>query len=86
MRRHMGERKVRVYGDEVLRVKSKPVKEVEQSIEELVREMYAVLEKEGGIGLAATPVGLSLRVIMVSIPDDRGRTQLDLGNGVMSSA
>lgn len=78
--------RVRVYGADVLRRKAKPVEEVNESITELVDEMYAVLEKEGGIGLAAPQIGMPLRVIIVSIPADLGRTELTLINPVISAA
>jgi peptide deformylase len=80
-------RKIRVYGDPVLRRKAKPVGEIDESIERLVEEMFVVLEAEGGIGLAAPQVGVSLRVIIVSVPTGDGpRTELALVNPVITSA
>jgi peptide deformylase len=83
----MDDTKVRVYGDAVLRRKAKPVEEIDSSIEELVDRMFVALEEEGGIGLAAPQIGVSKRVIIVSIPDDAGgRVGLTLVNPVITSA
>ena len=82
----MSEKHVRVYGDPELRKKAKPVKELDSSIEKLVEEMYEVLEQEGGIGLAAPQIGVPLRVIIVSLPADVGRTEISLINPEIKSA
>jgi peptide deformylase len=80
----MGLRRVRVYGDPVLRRKAKPIDEVDGSVEKLVEEMFEVLEEEGGIGLAAPQIGVPLRLIIVSIPGDQGREELALVNPVVT--
>lgn len=82
----MSNRQVRVYGDPVLRVKSKPVVEMDSSVEELVDEMFKALEEEGGIGLAAPQIGVPLRIIVVSLPADIGRTEVALVNPEIKSA
>ncbi len=78
--------KIRVYGDPVLRKKAAPVDEIDSAIEELIDEMYETLEEEGGIGLAAPQIGVSSRVIVLSLPEDAGRRELALVNPVISSA
>ncbi len=82
----MSNRQVRVYGDPVLRVKSKPVLEMDSSVEELVDEMFEALEEEGGIGLAAPQIGVPLRIIIVSLPAEIGRTEVALINPEIKSA
>jgi peptide deformylase len=83
----MDDTKVRVYGDSVLRKKAEPVGNIDSSIEELVDRMYVALEEEGGIGLAAPQIGVSKRVIIISIPNDDGsRTELTLVNPAITSA
>lgn len=82
----MSDRQVRVYGDPVLRVKSKPVLEMDSSVEELVDEMFEALEEEGGIGLAAPQIGVPLRIIVVSLPAEIGRTEVALINPEIKSA
>lgn len=82
----MSHGQVRIYGDPVLRVKSRPVLELDPSIEELVDEMFEALEEEGGIGLAAPQIGVPLRVIIVSLPADLGRAEVALINPEIKSA
>jgi len=83
----MSMKKIRVYGDPVLREKAKPVEGIDESIDQLVRDMFSVLEIEGGIGLAANQIGVPLRVIIVSAPSDDGtRIELALVNPVITSA
>ena len=78
--------RVRVYGDAVLRKKAEPVEKIDSSIRELVERMFVALEEEGGIGLAAPQIGVSKRVIIVSVPEDSGRTEIALVNPVITSA
>jgi peptide deformylase len=83
----MSLRKIRIYGDPALRQKAKPVEDVDESIDRLVEEMFSVLEIEGGIGLAATQIGVPLRVIVVSVPAEGGaRAELALINPVITAA
>jgi len=82
----MSARRVRVYGDPVLRRKARPVGEIDDSVRGLVDDMFDALEEEGGIGLAAPQIGVSLRVIIVSIPEDSSREELALVNPAITSA
>lgn len=65
---------VRLYGDPVLRRRADPVEtvtpEVERYLDDLVETMYASV----GVGLAATQVGITLRMLV-----------LDEGRGVVSA-
>jgi peptide deformylase len=79
-------KRVRVYGDPVLRRKAKPIDKIDGSVEKLVEEMFEVLEEEGGIGLAAPQIGVPLRLLIVSIPADQGRDELALINPVVTHA
>ena len=83
----MSMKKIRVYGDPVLREKAKPVERIDESVDQLVEDMFSVLEIEGGIGLAANQIGVPLRVIIVSAPSEDGpRIELALVNPVITSA
>lgn len=83
----MSLRKIRVYGDSVLRRKAKPVDDVDERIDQLVQDMFAALDVEGGVGLAAPQIGVSLRVIVISVPSEGGpRNELALINPVITSA
>jgi peptide deformylase len=60
---------VRLYGDPVLRRRAAPVREVTAEIEGWLDDMVETMHTEVGIGLAATQVGIELRMLVV----DEGR-------------
>ncbi|ABO50231.1 peptide deformylase [Desulforamulus reducens MI-1] len=54
-------------GDEILREKAKPVKEVTPNIHKLLDNMADTMYEANGVGLAAPQIGVSKRVIVVDI-------------------
>ena len=60
---------VRLYGDPVLRRRAAPVREVTPEIEGWLSDMVDTMHTEVGIGLAATQVGIELRMLVI----DEGR-------------
>ncbi len=61
---------IRVVPDPVLRQKAKRVKTIDGSIKKLVADMIETLHAvPGRAGLAASQVGVSLRVIVIGIPE-----------------
>ena len=67
---------IRKYGDPALRLKGKPVAEVDSGIRELADNMLETMRAANGIGLAAQQVGeaLQLTVLDVSAAEDRPST------------
>ncbi len=67
---------IRKYGDPALRLKGKPVAEVDARIRELADNMLETMRAANGIGLAAQQVGeaLQLTVVDVSAVEDRPST------------
>ena len=67
---------IRKYGDPALRLKGKPVAEVDSRIHELADNMLETMRAANGIGLAAQQVGegLQLTVVDVSAVEDRPST------------
>lgn len=61
---------IRTVPDPVLRQKAKRVKKIDKSIHKLVADMRDTLTSANGVGLAAPQVGISLRVIIISIPHE----------------
>lgn len=51
--------------DDVLRKKSKPVKEFDEKLWELLDDMKETMHSNGGVGIAAVQVGVLRRVIIV---------------------
>lgn len=67
-------------GDPVLRRVAAPVTDpTAPEIRDLVAEMEASLAEAGGIGLAAPQIGVSLRVILISVPAVRRTEDPDDG-------
>src|SRR5438067_7801868 len=67
---------IRKYGDPALRIKGKPVAELDGSIRELADNMLETMRAANGIGLAAQQVGeaVQLTVVDVSAVEDRPST------------
>jgi peptide deformylase len=76
--------KVRRYGDPVLRTKAKPVAGVTPEIRAIVDDMIETMYEEVGIGLAASQVGIPLRLMVVG--DERGGRARALVNPVITES
>jgi peptide deformylase len=60
---------IRFLGDPVLREKAKRVPTIDASIHRLVEDMIDSMHAASGVGLAAPQIGVSLRVIVIGLPD-----------------
>jgi peptide deformylase len=61
---------IRTLPDPVLRQKAKRVRTIDGSIKKLIADMLETMHADPGrVGLAAPQVGVSLRVIVIGIPD-----------------
>jgi len=76
--------KVRRYGDPVLRAKAKPVREITPEIRAMVDDMIETMYEEVGIGLAASQVGILLRLMVVG--DEDGASVRVLVNPVIAES
>ena len=66
----MALREIRTIGDEVLRKKCKPVREVNDRVRMLLQDIEDTLRSdENGAGLAAPQIGILRRLIVVNAPD-----------------
>ena len=54
-------------GDEILRKKSKPVREFDEKLGELLDDMRETMIKNDGCGLAGVQVGILRRVIVLDV-------------------
>jgi peptide deformylase len=68
----MAPRKIRLYGDPVLRLKSEPVVEVDGEVRSLADDLIHTVDAAQGLGLAAPQIGVTRRVIVVVEPDGNG--------------
>ena len=66
----MALRKVVKVGEEVLRKKSKPVKDFDEDLWELLDDMKNTMYENDGMGLAAPQVGVLRRVIVIDVNND----------------
>jgi peptide deformylase len=62
---------IRALPDPVLRQKAKRVRTIDNSVKKLIKDMTETMHADPGrVGLAAPQVGISLRVIVIGIPDE----------------
>ena len=64
----MALRPVRIYGDPVLREKAREVREFDDSLRQLVADLFETMAAYNGVGLAANQVGVAQRVFVVVNP------------------
>jgi len=60
---------VHIVPDPVLRQKAKRISRIDSSIKKLIDDMIETLRAASGVGLAAPQVGVSLRVIVICLPE-----------------
>lgn len=70
----MAVRKVVIWPDPVLSAVAKPVATVDDSVRQLVRDMFDTMYYANGVGLAAPQVGVSQRILVIDLnPKGRAR-------------
>ncbi|NLK97496.1 peptide deformylase [Defluviitalea saccharophila] len=65
----MALRQIRKDGDEILRKKSKEVKEITPSILTLLDDMAETMYAADGVGLAAPQIGILKRIVVIDVGD-----------------
>jgi len=60
---------IRTVPDPILRQKAKRVRSIDGSINKLIADMRETMQSAFGVGLAAPQIGIPLRVIVISIPE-----------------
>ncbi|OFI07668.1 peptide deformylase [Clostridium acetireducens DSM 10703] len=63
----MALRNIRKYGDEILRKKSREIKEIDDRILTLLDDMVETMYKNQGVGLAGPQVGILKRVVVIDV-------------------
>lgn len=61
---------IKIAPDEVLRQKAKPIRSISDSIRKLANDMLETMHFASGVGLAAPQVGVSLRLVVVEVPEE----------------
>jgi peptide deformylase len=81
----MAVRPIRIYGDPVLRTRTRDITTFDDSLRLLIADMYDTMKAYNGIGLAANQIGFDQRVLVVDVPiDDDTRERFALVNPVLS--
>ena len=68
----MALRTVREIGDPILEKKSKPVKEINDHLRELINDMFDTMYETGGVGLAAPQIGILKRLVVIDCGNEDG--------------
>lgn len=63
---------VRTAPDPVLLKKTKRITRIDNSIQQLIDDMFETMYAERGVGLAANQVGVPLRLLVMGIPEGEG--------------
>lgn len=66
----MAARKVRRFPDAVLSKRAKKVPSIDSSIQRLIDDMVKTMQQSNGVGLAAPQIGVSLRVMVLQMPEE----------------
>jgi len=61
---------IRKLPDPVLRLKSKKISRIDPSIRKLIDDMFDTMYEYNGVGLAAPQVGVSLRLVVIRLPEE----------------
>ena len=56
--------------EDVLRQKAKKVSIIDKSIQKLINDMIETMHQSKGVGLAAPQIGVSLRVVVIKMPEE----------------
>lgn len=71
----MAEREILLIGDDRLREKAKKVRRFDESLHKIIDDLLETMYAANGLGLAATQVGVPLRIVVIEMPpetDDEG--------------
>lgn len=60
------------YGNQTLRTPAQEVTQITQMVRDLVDEMFEIMHKEQGIGLAAPQIDVPLQVLVIDIRSNKG--------------
>lgn len=74
----MAKRNIRIFPDEMLRKKCRPVKDITESVRTLIDDMAETMYDANGVGLAAPQVGILKRIVVI----DAGEGLVELINPI----
>lgn len=66
----MAKRRIRIYGENVLREKAGKIENIDNEIKQLAEDMLETMAEANGVGLAGNQVGVLKRIIALDIPPE----------------
>jgi peptide deformylase len=63
---------IRTFGDPVLRMGTKPIKDIDSTVHTLAQDMIETMYNAPGVGLAANQIGISRRIAVFDAQDELG--------------
>ena len=69
MEKERYDKRVRIYGDPVLRKKTEAARHDEKGLQKILKLMNEVIDKTEGVGLAANQVGISKKIILINLEE-----------------
>lgn len=63
---------IRTFGDPVLRLETKPIKDIDETVALLAKDMIETMYDAPGVGLAANQIGISRRIAVFDAQDELG--------------
>ncbi len=80
----MNQHRLVFYGNQTLREVAREVTQIDQSIQDIIEDMFTLMRKEKGIGLAAPQIDLSKRIVVLDLQSYKG-PRLALINPVITA-
>jgi peptide deformylase len=67
---------ITIYGDKILKDKTKPVNDIDSNMIKIIKNMFATMHNANGIGLAANQVGIDRSLFVIDLSDVEGYEKL----------
>ncbi|MBS0287884.1 MAG: peptide deformylase [Proteobacteria bacterium] len=80
----MSETKILVYPHKGLRTVAAPVTEFDDALRQKVKDLFAMMYKDEGCGLAATQVGLSARIFVMDVSPQQDQPRCFINPEIIS--
>lgn len=62
-------RNIFVFGEPVLKEKSRPVEKIDSGIVKILKEMQKIMINANGVGISAPQIGIPLRLVVIDVGD-----------------
>ncbi|RDI38374.1 peptide deformylase [Aquicella lusitana] len=72
------------YPDPRLRIKAKPVTQIDDEIRKIVEDMYETMYASHGVGLAATQVGIDKQIFVMDVSETRDQRYCVMNPEILS--